>query len=112
MKLTAIKSDGFVAIDGEGYDGIDLSPLNNEQMFGSSVRAIQWYDTFGDVEFANAQGQSTGNVRIEDFSHFNWIVDAYAARKAQVAAEKAAADVAVAQAQAEAAASQGTTESA
>lgn len=107
MKLTAIKSDGFVAIDGEGYDGIDLSALNNEQMFGSSIRAIQWYDTFGDVEFANAQGQSTGNVRIESFEQFNWIAEAHAARKAQIAADRAAA-----QAQAEAVASQGTTESA
>lgn len=87
MKLTAIKSDNFVAIDGEGYNGIDLSALNSEQMFGSSVRAIQWYDTFGDVEFANAQGHSTGNVRIDSFDHFWWIVDAYNARKAEVQAQ-------------------------
>jgi hypothetical protein len=89
MKITVIKQDGFVSVDGEGYSEIDLSALDSVSMLGSTVRAIQWYETFGDVEFGNSQNQVVANFRIQDFTQFNWILEAFNLRKAEVLAEQA-----------------------
>lgn len=46
MKITIIVDDGFVAVDGEGFNGIDLSELAAE-----NIHAVQFYGTWGEVEF-------------------------------------------------------------
>lgn len=45
MRISVIKTDGFVSKDGKGFSGLDLSFLP------SNVRAFQWYETFGEIEF-------------------------------------------------------------
>jgi hypothetical protein len=50
-RITVIKSDGFVAIDGEGYLKCDVSFLDD------TVHAIQWYDTDGEIERKDARGR-------------------------------------------------------
>lgn len=88
MKITVIKQDGFVSVDGIGYSGLDLSALNSMGMLGATVRAIQWYETFGDVEFGNEQDQVVANFRIQDFSPFNWVLEAFTLHKVNVLAEQ------------------------
>ena len=46
MRISVIKTDGFVSKDGKGFGGLDLSFLP------SNVRAFQWYETFGEIEFS------------------------------------------------------------
>lgn len=44
MRVTIIKKDGFVSVDGVGFAGLDLSFLPE------TVHAVQWYGTVGEVE--------------------------------------------------------------
>lgn len=45
MRLTIIPVDGSVYKDNYAYSGLDLS------FAPSDVHALQWYDTYGEVEF-------------------------------------------------------------
>jgi hypothetical protein len=45
MRLTIIPSDGAVYKNSFSYSGLDLS------FAPSDVHALQWYDTYGEVEF-------------------------------------------------------------
>ena len=90
MRLTVIREDGFISVDGENYNEIDLSDMG-------TTWAIQWYDTWGEVE---DDDPLTPNERIEDETLVQPYVDKWTARKAAVAAEVlvAAEDLVAAQA--------------
>lgn len=45
MRLTIVISDGTVIKDGTPATGLDLSFVD------SSIHALQWYDTYGEVEY-------------------------------------------------------------
>ena len=44
MRVTIIRKDGFISVDGIGFGGLDLSFLP------SNLHAVQWYETVGEVE--------------------------------------------------------------
>lgn len=44
MRVTIIRKDGFVSVDGDGFDKLDLSFLPD------TLHAVQWYGTVGEVE--------------------------------------------------------------
>jgi hypothetical protein len=84
-RITVIKSDGFVAIDGEGYLKCDVSFLDD------TVHAIQWYNTDGEIERKDARGRMVANDAITSLEPFeSQIRAAWNAKKAEVAAAKAA----------------------
>jgi hypothetical protein len=60
MRLTIVPSDGAVIIDKFGISGLDLS------FMPSNVHAVQWYDTFGEVETVNEYGKPVANVPITE----------------------------------------------
>ena len=66
MRLTIIPEDRIVIIEGRSYTGMDLSSID------SNIRAIQWYDTFGIVEYKDA----SLNEKIEDISDYLYLFDA------------------------------------
>ena len=45
MRLTIIPIDGTVYVDGVSYSNLDLS------FVPADVHALQWYDTYGELEF-------------------------------------------------------------
>lgn len=45
MRISVIKQDGLVGKDGLSFSNLDLSFLP------SNIRAFQWYDTYGEIEF-------------------------------------------------------------
>ena len=47
MRLTIVPADGAVYLDGVVYMDLDLSTCN----IPSDVHALQWYDTYGELEF-------------------------------------------------------------
>ena len=49
MRLTIIKPDNAVYINGVCFDGIDLSWIPTFD--GNEVHAVQWYDDRGEIEF-------------------------------------------------------------
>ena len=82
MKFTYIKSDKTV-----GIDGLFLT-IDNIQ-FDSKVDAIQWYDTYGEIEFINRQERS--NEFFDNISYIQPLIDLWNAEKTkldQVIAEK------------------------
>lgn len=80
MKVTIIRADGFVSVDGRGFAGLDLA------FMPADVRAVQWNGDAGEVE--HASGQAT---YIKSLSPFQPALAAWAAAK--LAADGAEVDV-------------------
>lgn len=66
MRLTYIKSDKTVGI-GVTFLNIDNSSFNQE------VDAIQWYETYGEIEFINRQERN--NEFFEDINYIQPLID-------------------------------------
>lgn len=65
MRVTIVPRDGVVSIDGEARGPFDLSYIDRE------VSAVQWYDTWGEVELADVDsGHVHSNVRITDLAPY------------------------------------------
>ena len=94
MRLTIIKSDGTVIVNSHAITGIDLSflPMN--------VHAVQWYDTYGEVEIKNEYGKSVENITITSIDPYQPAIDLWELAKIQneQAAIQAAADAEAARA--------------
>ena len=68
MRFTYVRQDKVVGIDGNFLNIQDLD-------FDSQVDAIQWYDTWGEIEFINRQERN--NERFEDISYIQPLIDAW-----------------------------------
>jgi hypothetical protein len=94
MRLTIVPVDGAVTIDGVGFGGLDLS------FMASSVHAVQWYETHGEVEVKDPiTGRMVANEVITSIDAFQPAIDLWQATK--TAEETAAAAEAQAAAEAE-----------
>lgn len=65
MRLTIIREDNFVSIDGRWHDGIDMSWLPTYN--GIQVHAVQWYGDHGEVELESRDP----NIEITELGVFN-----------------------------------------
>jgi hypothetical protein len=72
MKLTVIVDDKFVSVDSVGFYKFDL-----EQLQQSNIHAIQWDGEQGEIEYKG----DTPNETITSLDSFQWVVDAWHARK-------------------------------
>jgi hypothetical protein len=68
MRFTYIKDDKVVGIGGK-FLNIDNSTFDQE------VDAIQWYETWGEIEFINRQERN--NEKFEDISYIQPLIDAW-----------------------------------
>ena len=75
MRVTIIPADGFVSIDGQGFDNLDLSFMD------PSIHAIQWYGTDGELERKDNRGKIIANEAVFDISPYQAAVDAWNAKK-------------------------------
>ena len=65
MRMMILADDKRVAIEGEGYNGLNLSFLD------PTIHAVQWYDTYGEVEHKDpATGKMTANREIQSIDEF------------------------------------------
>lgn len=88
MKLTIIKSDGMVSIDGVPYFDLDLSSIP------ANVHAVQWNGAYGEIEHKDpVTGKMVANEEITSVDQFQAAIDAWnvadAAAKAEAAARAA-----------------------
>jgi len=67
MRVTIIPSDNVVIVDGEAKTPIDLS-------FMKDVHAVQWYETWGEVERVGENHQHT-NERITSLAPYQQALD-------------------------------------
>jgi len=81
MRITIIPDDKFVSVDGDGLTDLDLSFID------SNIHAIQWYDTYGEVEYKDPVTQKmTYNREITDLSEFQQAIAIWQTEKNRVAA--------------------------
>jgi hypothetical protein len=72
MKVTIIKPDGIVGVDGI-FINIDLSSLPD------NLRVVQWQNNSGHVEWTDQS-----NTDINSLSDYQWVIDAWQAEKSIV----------------------------
>lgn len=75
MRLSIIKEDGTVCIDGECITKLDLSFLP------SDFHALQWYDTHGDLETRDPITMAPANTLIYSIAEYQPAIDAWNAAK-------------------------------
>jgi hypothetical protein len=75
MRITIIPADGFVSIDNVGFGSLDLSSLP------TSIHALQWYDTDGEIERKDSRGRVISNETITDITPYQSAIDAWQAAK-------------------------------
>jgi hypothetical protein len=83
MRLTIIPSDGTVIKDGLAIMKLDLS------FMPSNIHAVQWYDSFGEVEIKNELGKIIQNVPITSIEEYQQAIDAWEAGKVAIEQEQA-----------------------
>jgi hypothetical protein len=84
MRVTIIPSDGFVAVDGDGYSALDLSFMD------TNIHALQWYGSDGEIERKDERGRIVSNEKITDISPYqpaldSWQVDKEIAEQEEIA---------------------------
>lgn len=95
MKLTIIRADGVVIVDGVAAT-VDLSDLSTH------IDAVQWIDGRGWIEFApDASGVQDGNLPITDLGRFQVYADRHAIAVADAAVAETGRRVAAAERKAE-----------
>ena len=76
MKVTIVQNDNVVYVDGVAYP-VDCSSLP------TYFRAIQWNGVSGEIEFdVDAKGRQLPNLKITDFSPYQYLVEMWEASKA------------------------------
>lgn len=68
MRVTIIPSDNAVYIDGVCKVGIDMSSV------GANVSAVQWYDTQGEIEWTDQNGEYR-NDQINSIAPYQSVID-------------------------------------
>lgn len=87
MRVTVINSDKAIGVAGEFFTGLqfDLDP---------AIHAIQWYDTWGEVEHAitlvDGRPFKSENTVITDFTPYEYLLQSWQTAKDAADAEEAA----------------------
>ena len=75
MRVAIIPADSFVAVDGEGYSGIDLSFMD------ADIHALQWYGADGEIERMDSRGRLVANEEITDLTPYQAAIDGWRLEK-------------------------------
>ena len=68
MKLTIISDDKTVIIDG-------VYKYLENLVIDANIHAVQWYDTWGEIEYRSTREGKPANEIIEDISPFQNVID-------------------------------------
>ena len=71
MRFTYVREDKVVGIDGKFLNIVNSS-------FDQEVDAIQWYETYGEIEFVNRQERS--NETFENISYIQPLIDLWSTK--------------------------------
>lgn len=77
MRVTIIKNDGVVTVDGISFGEIDMSSL------AENFHALQWYGAVGDLELNDSNTRQHSNVEVTSLDDFAAILDQWNAKKAE-----------------------------
>jgi hypothetical protein len=76
MRVTIIPADGFVSVDGLGFNGIDMESVEE------SIHAVQWNGSSGEVERKDEKGKMIVNEEIDSLDQFYDVIAQYNAMRA------------------------------
>jgi hypothetical protein len=83
MRVVIIAEENRVSVEGQS-ETVDLSEL-------ADIHVVQWYGTFGEIEYFNAPGAKVkGNTQIDDFTPYQKFVDAWTVEAKKPLAAKVA----------------------
>jgi len=89
MRVTIIPADGFVSINDANFSNLNLSLID------PTIHAVQWYDTYGEVEIKDAEtNRIVENRQITSIDEFQPAIDAWQVAKDEYEAAVAAAEAA------------------
>jgi hypothetical protein len=72
IRLTIIPDDGYCAVEGIGYSGIDMTSLAAE------IHALQWYGECGEEEIKDlSTGGIVHNKEITSLNNYQAVLDSY-----------------------------------
>jgi len=72
MRVTIIPIDTFCAVDGIGFDGIDMTSVPKD------VHAVQWFGTWGEQELLDLKtGRIDRNENIDNLDAFQAVLNSY-----------------------------------
>lgn len=72
MKVTIIRDDGYVSVDGRGFQGIDMSSLD------ASIHAVQWNGVDGEIEWEPDPQTGQLNTKLFTLDAFNTVLGLWA----------------------------------
>ena len=78
MRVTIVKRDSIVCVDGTCLNNIDTSDMPGE------VRAVQWFGAFGEVEVVDPVSGRPGNLRIESITPYQIWIDRWQVKKDEI----------------------------
>lgn len=82
MRLTIIKDDNFVSIDGVGVFGVDLSQLGNE------INAVQWDGVKGHIEIRDLDTKKIiSNIEIDSIDEYEFAIVNYHAKLEEISSQ-------------------------
>jgi hypothetical protein len=70
MRAIIIPDDLLVSINGEFVDGVDMSSMP------ADIHAVQWYETYGEIEYRNSRANEKFDNFEERFGNFINLFDA------------------------------------
>ena len=72
MRVTIIPIDTFCAVDGIGFDGIDMTSVPKD------VHAVQWFGTWGEQELLSLKtGRIDRNEKIYNLDAYQAVLNSY-----------------------------------
>lgn len=78
MRLTIIKGDKAIYVNGVCFDGIDMSWIPTFD--GNEFHALQWYDDHGEIEFTTP----IDNLKIKELGVFEQALPLWEARRQEI----------------------------
>lgn len=84
MRVTIVKDDGLVCVEGTCLSGIDTSDMPAE------VRAVQWFGEFGEIEVRDPASGRPGNARIDSLEPYQIYIDRWQDKKDEIDSYQAA----------------------
>ncbi len=72
MRVTIIPIDTFCAVDGIGFDGIDMTSVPKD------VHVVQWFGTWGEEEILDLKtGRIDRNQKIDNLDAYQAVLNSY-----------------------------------
>jgi flagellar biosynthesis GTPase FlhF len=86
LRISVVRDDGLVVVNGEGYSGIDMKKVP------AFIHAIQWHGQYGFLEIVDNDHEDDffiiDSIRINSFKDYDFLLDLWAEKRDKADSEK------------------------